>query len=93
MKELKLGDLRGLLPERKEESPYSSNPEICFENPGYNRAIDDISTKNLLDYVEAVVCRECSGRGLVDAYQPHFANIRCGGCFGQGAVIRVKEGE
>lgn len=84
MTELKLSEICGLLPNKKESSPYSSNPEICFENPGYNKAIDDLSTKNLLDYVEAVLCPCCVNEG---------PSCDCPMCNGTGAIIRVKEGK
>lgn len=47
-----------------------------------NKIIADI---NLLEYVEAVVCPECRGKGYIDAYQN-----KCKSC-STGAVIRVKE--
>lgn len=80
MKELKLGEIRGLLPEKM----AISNSK--YLGSGFNKCIDELTPKNLLDYVKAVVCPDCNGKGYIDAYQN-----KCTSCK-TGAVIRVKEG-
>ena len=49
-------------PEEKEQSDLSSNPHICFENAGYNQAIQDCKLALLkkMDGIEDVVCNACN---------------------------------
>lgn len=47
---MKLSELNGLLPEKKYGNYTSVNKEI--HNEGFNEAIDSLSSKDLLDYVE-----------------------------------------
>lgn len=84
MTELKLSEIKKLLPYKKNTAEKLPR-HIRIRNLGYNNALKEFGTKNLLDYVEAVVCPKCRA----DEY---FINT-CDKCDSTGAVIRVKEGK
>lgn len=102
MTELKLGEIKGLLGEKTPVSKYDHycNNEICgaCHDEDINKHIDELGNKNLLDYVEVVVCSTCEGRKSIltkDAkwgWEKAFNQV-CFACNGTGAVIRVKEGK
>lgn len=94
MTELKLKDIKGLLPEKYEvlsmttDYRFGKNTQRSLIHA--NNLIDELSTKNLLDYIEAVVCEQCCGdKGILNTSVDRF--IKCPTCRGAGAVIRVKE--
>ena len=87
MTELRLSEIKGLLPDKKDLTLSSMQSLDTYRND----TIDYIASKNLLDYVEAVVCLMCDGTGSVigTSDSVHI----CLSCMGNGAVIRVKEGK
>lgn len=107
MTELKLKDVKGLLPKKIHSVP-GKGCRCCAQGEyecacavdwtdytNRNKLIDDLSTKNLLDYVEADSCPECCGFGktIVKVEDCVEEYNTCPICDGSGHVIRVKEGE
>lgn len=89
---MNLGEIKGLLPEKKITHTPTHIASDVDERYGYNQAIDDTSTLKALDVVKAIfksgavridICK-CLRKRYTDS---HSTNIDCPTCDGQGFVI------